>query len=512
MSAAGKSTFRSRKNYGNSLTENRKSNLLPPEKRSRATPDQHAISWVDAHQEGPRWTWRQLARYAAGAAWALAAYGIGAQHRVAVIGGNTPEWIVLREAVRLRGATFIPISPKITAEERDFLLRNSEAALAVGPPDMPAGELAVEDWSAFYGREADEPPQLNDAPQPQQLLYTSGSGGVPKGVLRSRGSDLARMQMSIQQYGLSADMRHLVAGPLYHSGPSIFYRMFLLLGAPQQMLRRFDAKRVLELILSEQVDALFMVPTMWRMLLDAEGGHRRPWPLKRAWIAGSRTEPELRLELLDRLPEDALWEFYGATETGTIAVLPPEAQRSHMDTVGFPAPGVEIRIVDETGQDVAPGATGRIYVKSPSLMTGYHRGPGTPADLSEDRLEGGWVSVGDRGSFTADGALKLIGREKGMIISGGVNIYPEEVEQAIKKIDGVLEAVVFGIPDPIWGQRICAIVEPASEATLTADDVRRALEGHLAHFKIPKQIRIAPIPRTASEKVRRDAAQLARLL
>lgn len=478
--------------------------LLDLDQWARRQPDQPAVFWPD-RSDDVLWTYSDFAARVAGVATTLAARQLPAGATVAVVGGNSPAWLLLAEACAWLRLTFVPISPRLTPAERDFLLHHSQAALVLGEPALPRGKVLVESWQWCEQVKAATWPERPANVCGQQLLYTSGSSGVPKGVLRARDSDDARIRQSIDIYGLMPHDHNLVAGPLYHSGPAIFYRMFRRLGARQSVLLQFDAQRVLTLLASGQITALFMVPTMWRMLLDQWRRTPMPIQLKHAFIAGSVCERELRQELLGVLGEGVLWEFYGATETGTITILPPHQQRSHAHSVGFPPPQTMVRIVDENGRDLPLGQAGRIYVKSPTTMLGYHRGPGTPADLREDILPGGWVSVGDRGYLCSDGALVLQGREQGMIISGGINIYPEEVEAALKKIAGVLEAVVVGVADRTWGQKVCALVEPSPQAVLSEQQLKEALRPLIAGYKIPKQIKIGPIPRTASEKLSRSA-------
>lgn len=477
-----------------------------------ARPNDTALIWGDTDRAP--WSWAELAARVGGACAALSARGVSPGDRIAVVGGNGPEWIVLREAAEWLGLSFVPISPRLTAVERNWLLANSEARWAFAAPELvdaeAAGPVHLYDW-----REPTQGPPQPLPPRPlavtaQQLLYTSGSSGYPKGVLRAAASDDRRARQSVDAYGLTAQDTHLIAGPLYHSGPAIFYRVFRQLGAPQVVFEHFDAAAVARWLTSGRVQAVFMVPTMWRMVLESVDNAEQS-RLRLAWSAGSPLDVATRRALIAWLGEGVLWEFYGATETGTVTILPPSKQRSHAHTVGFAAPGVSIQVRDTAGRTVAPGEPGRIYVRSPAAMLDYHRGPGSPADLRADR-DGDWLSVGDRGHIEPDGALVLYGREDGMLISGGINIHPEEVEAALRALPGVREAVVLGLRDAVWGQALAAVVEPSQGAVLQVDALAAALRTRLAGFKIPKRWAIAAIPRTASGKVRRDAAALAPLL
>lgn len=469
-------------------------------------PARAAIRFVDPDGTVEVWSEARLAERAAAAAALLVRQGLGAGDRLLVVGGNDRPWPVLREAARLLGLVFVPVGPRLAPPERDALIDDAVPALVVGTPHLSPGRHPLRDWAEYLAAPPAAP--LPPAPLPPELLlYTSGSSGRPRGVRRSAAADAARIDQSVAAWGLTPADRHLVAGPLYHSGPAIFWSIYRSLGATQALWSRFDAERILRALAAGEADVVFMVPTMWRMLLEAAGraGIDRVSPRK-AFVAGSPLDESTRAALVDFVGEGVLWEFYGATETGTVTMLPPECQRSHAGTVGWPATGVRVEIRDDDGRLLPPGKTGRIYVASPALMTGYHGGAsGQPPAV--DR-QGEAISVGDRGRLRADGALELLGREGGMIISGGVNIYPEEVEAAIRSLPGVREAVVWGRPDALWGAAITALVEPQAGTMPDAEGLRAALRGRLADYRIPRQLAVGVIPRTPSGKVVRDSAVL----
>ena len=477
---------------------------------ARERPDHPGWVWVAADGSTSTWTFAEASGKVGGVVAGLADRGARPGDRIAVVGGNHPAWVLLREAASAGGWVFVPVGSRLTPHERDWILRNAEVALRLGDPGLPAGGLGVEDWSWTLDAEPTELPAAPPATAAAQLLYTSGSAGRPKGVLRPRHGDEARIRQSIETFGVREDDVHLVAGPLYHSGPAIFHAIHRAAGATQWVLRTFDAGRVADLVTDGPVTSLFMVPTMWRMVIEEFRSRSDRPRLLRAWTAGSHMDPDTRHELLDLVGEGVLWEFYGTTETGTVTVLPPDRQRSHADSVGFPAGVVRIRILDDGGADLPVGEVGRVFVESPTLMTDYHRGPGGDPALEANR-HGDALTVGDLGSLREDGSLSLLGREGGMIVTGGVNVYPEEVEAELRQVPGVREAVVVGLPDPLWGSAIAALVEPAGDARLVAEGLDAALRDRLAGYKIPKRWAIGAIPRTLSEKVIRDPETLAPL-
>lgn len=472
------------------------------------TPGATAIRFVDAAGRVTGWTWADWAARVAAAAAALRARGLEPGDRLLVVGGNRPSWPVLREAATVFGLVFVPASPRLAPPERDALIEDAAPALVLGDPALAAGRYAIEDWTPWVSL----PPAAWPPPAPKpplQLLYTSGSSGRPKGVLRSAAADAARIVQSIEAWGLRSTDRHLVVGPLYHSGPAIFWSIFRALGATQTLHARFDAGATARALAAGEADVVFMVPTMWRMVLEAaEALGLGPARLRRAFVAGSPLDPATRAALLDYVGDDALWEFYGATETGTVTMLPPDRQRSHADTVGWPAPGVEVEIRDDEDRLLPAGEGGRIWVRTPAGMVGYHGGAGRVA--GRGIAAGEAITVGDRGRLRDDGSLELWGREGGMIITGGINVYPEEVEAALRGLAGVREAVVWGRPDARWGTAIVALVEPRDGAEIDAEGLREALRGVLAGYKIPREIRVGAIPRTPSRKVVRSVDVLER--
>jgi acyl-CoA synthetase (AMP-forming)/AMP-acid ligase II len=221
-----------------------------------------------------------------------------------------------------------------------------------------------------------------------------------------------------------------------------------------------------------QVERLLALPDEVRAAADLSS--------VRAWIvAGAPFAPATKRRLLGWLGPGRLWEFYGSSETGTITVLPPAAQPGGPGSVGWPPAGVNVRLLDEAGAEVGPGVTGEVYVASPAVMRGYLSDPANQRD--------GHVSVGDLGRWEPDGSLTLVDRKHDLIISGGVNVYPAEVERALGEHPDVAGAVVTGVPDPDWGERVVALVAPRPGAHLDAATLYGFLRPRIATFKLPKQ-------------------------
>jgi len=398
---------------------------------------------------------------------ALFARGLRPGDRVAAALGNTDEHVALREAAAALELTFVPLNPKLTAREADDLVAR-------------AGALRVEP------AELDGPPQpLREGAIGATILFTSGTTGWPKACVRPEACERARAAELIATYGLDRKDVHLVACPLAHSAPGIFLRAARSVGARTALLPRFDAAAFLDAAGAVGATFAFLVPTQLGRLLAL--GRPAPAPLRALIVAGAPFPPAVKLRALEWLGPHRLWEFYGSTETGTIAVAPPSTQPGPPGWVGKPPPGV----------DVALEADGGVKVRSAACMQGYLGEPEVPP--------GGFVAVGDIARRAGDG-LVLIDRKSDVVISGGVNVYPAEVERAIAEHPGVRGAVVCGRPHPDWGEEVCAlVVGDVSEAEL-----REFLRERLAAYKIPKQIRLiaeAELPVGATGKPLRRVAR-----
>jgi len=348
-----------------------------------------------------------------------------------------------------------------------------------------------------------------DLPAGATFIYTSGTTGRPKGCVRTAAQEAARAAELTDTYGLGPHDVHLVACPLAYSAPGILLRAARRAGAATALLPRFTPADFLAAVEASRATVFFLVPTQYQRLLELPEEQRRAFDIssvRAALVAGSPMPPALRRAVVDWLGPGRLWEFYGSSETGTVSVLRPDEQLVYPDTVGRPLPGVELRL-----DRAEPGAPGEIFVRSATLMSGYWN----PTSQSTDwpGTDDGFLSVGDLGEQERDGApLRLVDRKNDMIISGGVNVYPAEVERALHEHPEVAAAVVFGVADARWQQRVAALVVRAAGSSVSEEDVRAFLRGHLAPHKIPKQIVFVAadeLPRSASGKpLRRAAAAL----
>ncbi len=453
-----------------------------------------------------------VARMARGVLTELRRSRVTAGDRVAVFCGTSSEFVAVRDAVTAIGGMLVPVNPKLTAPEVAYVLDHSGARVVFAQGELldVAGRAAPEGVRvcAIGGGEAGKTdPRAVGA----TLIYTSGTTGSPKGCVRTEAQETARAEEVIATYGLSSDDVHLIACPLAHSAPGIFLRAGRRVGARTVLLSKFEPRAFLQAAAEQGATCFFLVPTQYERLLALPANERRAWDLsavRAAIVAGAPISAETKRQIVGWLGEGVLWEFYGSSETGTISVLRPEDQLRKPGSVGRPAPGVELRLETEGGGEAGPGEVGEIYVRSAAVMSGYldpQSGRAVPADR-----EGRGVSVGDLGKLDNEGYLYLVDRKHDTIITGGVNVYPAEVERALIQHPGVAAAVVTGVEDDAWGQRVAALVA-LRDTHVTADALRAFLRERLASFKIPKQIAFAAtddMPIGSSGKpLRREAAR-----
>ncbi|WP_424138310.1 acyl-CoA synthetase [Roseomonas chloroacetimidivorans] len=335
------------------------------------------------------------------------------------------------------------------------------------------------------------------------MIYTSGTTGQPKGVRREAASpEMAEANRALiaSTYGVRPGMRAYIGGPLYHASPNAFGRMSVGIGDLLAMQSRFDAEGLLALIERQRLTHLVMVPAMFVRLMKLPEEVRRRYDVSSLeWVThtGSPCPPEVKRALI------AWWgpvvhELYGGTETGAAVHCNSEEWLAHPGTVGRPVPGTTLRILGEDGSEVAPGTPGEIFMRCSAYTDfTYHNLPEKRREVERDGL----ITCGDIGYIDEDGFLYLCDRKRDMIIVGGVNIYPAEIESALLQHPGVRDCAVFGVPDDELGESIMAIVEPAGTG-LTPEELLGFLGPRIARQKHPRHIRFeAALPREESGKI-----------
>jgi acyl-CoA synthetase (AMP-forming)/AMP-acid ligase II len=294
---------------------------------------------------------------------------------------------------------------------------------------------------------------------------------------------------------------HLTTGPLYHSGPLAFASLSHTLGAPIVVLRKFDARRWIDLVREHRVTNTFSAPTQLKRIVSLPDADlaRADMSSMICLIANAAPVPyALKKEIVAKLGDGFLFEVYGSTELGVDTVLKPEDQLRKPGSCGKPYGGIQIRIVKDDGTVAAPNEPGELFVRTNLAMDGYHRTAEQLTELDDDE----WKSVGDVAYVDEEGYVYICDRKKDMIISGGVNIYPAEIEAVLHMHPQIIDVAVFGIPDDEWGERVHAIVQPKPGETLDIDEIVVFVEPHLAAYKRPRSWEIRDeLPRTDSGKL-----------
>ncbi|MBL8383531.1 MAG: AMP-binding protein [Burkholderiales bacterium] len=473
----------------------------------------------------------ELAGLIARHAGALDAAGVRPGGTVALLLRNDIAFPVLSLAIARLGATALPINWHLRPDEVDYLLADSGAAHLIGHADLlaPLGPAAggparfalatPPEIAAAYGIEAPPVPPASDwqrrvdaaaawdgpaRPAPPTMLYTSGTTGRPKGVCRPPldAAGLQRVAASMAHvFGTRPGMRTLAVAPMYHGAPNAMALSTLRGGGALVILPRFDAEATLEAIDAHRITHVFMVPTMFVRLLRLPAAVRacfRLDSLERVVHGAAPCAPEVKRAMIDWLGERIV-DYYGATELGPITSVTASEWLQRPGTLGRAVPGARIAIYDASGQRLPAGVAGEIYAVNDNYPDfTYHNLPAHRAEVGRDGL----VTCGDVGHLDADGYLFLGDRRRDMIISGGVNIYPAEVEAALALMPGVADSAVFGIPDAEFGEAVCAHVQPLPGAALDAAAVRAFLRERIAGYKVPRQVEIAAtLPREESGKI-----------
>ena len=455
----------------------------------------------------------ELARRAAQAASGLERLGIGEGDIVALMLRNSPAFIEAMLGCRMLGAYHCPINWHFKADEAGFILRDSGAKglvvhaeflpqIEAGlPPGVPI--VAVEPgWSAW--RDAHE--SWRGAPRTPRgnMPYTSGTTGRPKGVRRNVASDKERtlaLALYRKLLGLECGMRAFVSAPLYHSAPNLYAVQAVLSGEMLVVEARFDAETTLALIERYRLTNLYLVPTMFVRMLRLPAATRTRYDLSSLRFissTGSPCAPEIKRAMIDWLGP-IITETYAASETGHITFIDSCEWLERPGSVGRPLGEGVVKILDEDGRELPAGEIGLIYCRQPAYPDfTYTNDPAARAALER----GGLWSVGDMGYVDADGYLYVADRKSDMVISGGVNIYPAEIEAALLTMPAVGDCAVFGIPDPEFGEALAAAVQLRDGQRASADDVQAYLRSRIANYKVPRVVTFHDaLPREDSGKI-----------
>ena len=456
-------------------------------------------------------TYEELDRKTNALANALINLGLSPGDRLAILMHNSPEILMTWSTAGKMAAIPIALNYRFKEEELAYIINDSEAKLFIygeefdalvqaakpklADPDLiyvRCGSRPVPGILDFYdliSRSPDQPPQFNAgafgvAPS---LIYTSGTTGRPKGVIRNSRNRLNSLMGYAYQFESTYADVHLVAGPLYHAAPYGWAAFSLILGNPVVIMPRFDAETFLSLVQQHRVTTTWLVPTMVNRIMNLPqeiknkydhsslrvitvGGESFPFPIKKWAVAF--------------FGEGKIFEFFGGTEISCATYLRPEDQLRKPWSCGKPAIGNEIRLLDADKQDVPPGEIGIMYVKSDFLLDGYYKNP----QATEANYHEGYFTVGDMARMDEEGYFYIVDRAVDMIISGGVNIYPAEIEEVLYNHPAVNEAAIIGVPDPDWGEKIVAYIVPKEEGRMSEEEITAYVGLKLASYKKPREV------------------------
>jgi fatty-acyl-CoA synthase len=497
-----------------------------PERRLRMTPGHDAI-WF----EGTTTSHAQFAERERRAAAALAGLGVRRGDRVSWLSGNHPSALETLYACGQLGAIWVPVNARLTAPEARYILDHSGASVVVFGRDQAAfaadlrAQLpGVTAWiAAEPAAEGDQPqeaiwpisyldllaqadPAARDEPvsldDPCLIMYTSGTTGRPKGAVLTHGNLTWNATNQILGFDFTADERTLALAPLFHiGGLNGTVNPTLLRGGCVVMVRRFDPAATLEVIEQQRVTSFFAVPTMLdAMARDPSFLTTDLSALRTIGAAGAPVPlPTLRTWLARGV---VMQQAYGMTEAapGCTVLDSADAERK-VGSAGQPVFFADLRVIRPDGTDAAAGEVGEVIVSGPNIMPGYWNDPERTAEVLVD----GWYRTGDAGSLDADGFLYIRDRYRDLIISGGENVYPAEVESALLEVPGVLEAAVIGVPDDTWGEVGLALLVVSADGPAEPSAIVATLRDRLAGFKIPAHIRfVDELPKTATGKIRKS--------
>jgi acyl-CoA synthetase (AMP-forming)/AMP-acid ligase II len=492
---------------------------------AEARPDETAFSF-----EGRDTSFATFERHTNQVANALIAAGLSTGDRVAYVGKNSDAYFELLLGAAKAGVVTTPIGWRLAAPEVAYIVGDSEAKIVfVGPemiahieavaaelthrPVVIAMEVASEHQTFEAWRDAQpdtDPRKPIETSDIAIQLYTSGTTGRPKGAMLTHDNLLgmrraaAKAPMAWNQWG--PEDVSLVAMPVAHIGGTGWGLVGLMNGAKGVVAREFDPTKVLDFIEKDRVSKMFMVPAALQIVVRQPRAREIDYSRMSHILYGAAPIP---LDLLRECMEVFGCGFvqqYGMTETtGTVVYLPPEdhdpAGNARMRSAGLPMPGVELKVIDEAGNSLPTGAVGEVAVRSQANMAGYWKlAEATAKTIDAD----GWLRTGDAGYLDADGYLFIHDRVKDMIISGGENIYPAEVESAVYGHPHVAEVAVIGVPDEQWGEAVKAVVAAKPGVTPDADDIIAFARTRIAGFKAPKSVDfVDALPRNASGKILR---------
>lgn len=497
------------------MKENSMSNLLFDTLLSNRSVDHRPFLRL---ADGRVWSYAEILAYSGRLANALCDLDAQPGDRIAVQVEKSPDALALYFSCLCAGFVFLPLNTAYTFNEVNYIVGDAKPAVIVCdghrqdelmPLAKNHGAKLVSLSSGERGSLAEKAHELTglfktvprNADDLAAILYTSGTTGRPKGAMLSHANLLSNAEVLAKEWCFTENDVLLHALPIYHThGLFVAVNVTLVAGGSMIFLPKFDTGEIIRLL--PQATVMMGVPTFYTRLLACDNFSSDTAPHMRLFISGSAPLFASTHAAFENRTGSRILERYGMTETNMITSNPYHGER-RAGSVGFPLPGIEIKITDQkSGVELPQGEVGVIEVRGPNVFYGYWQ---MPEKTAADLRESGFFITGDLGVIDTVGYLQIVGRAKDLIISGGFNVYPKEVELAIDRIDGVLESAVFGVPHTDLGEGVTAAVVLTHKTRFTEEDIQAALKGILARFKQPKRIIfMGALPRNTMGKVQKN--------
>jgi acyl-CoA synthetase (AMP-forming)/AMP-acid ligase II len=498
---------------------------------AKSQPDKPGV--IDDKPDGTvvMWTYAELEARSNRIANLLSSLGAGPGSKVLWCGPNSPEVVAVMNATRKIGAVAVPLNYRLTPEEALYVINHSDAEIAYVDHEYvpmfaalrgqlekvrhiiavggltpvvrqsPGGMLTDADIAAAP---ADAPDVGDAAGVGASMIYTSGTTGKPKGAFRSGSQDPEVLAALLNLFGYRPDDIYITSGPLYHSGPSAFMGAGLLYGQTIIVQRKFDAEDWLRLVDKYKVSSTFSAPALIRMICALPREVKDSYDRSSMRVMVANAAPwsyALKQQYVADFPPGSLFEVYGSTELGVDTVLMPADQLRKPGSCGQPAPRIEIMLIDGDGNEVTdtgPDHPGEVFVRSKGAFDTYYKNDASYASNSR----GDFHTVGDIAYRDDEGYLYICDRKTDLIISGGMNVYPAEIEAALEAHPGIYDVAVFGIPSEQWGEVVHATVVRSPGSSLTGEEIAVFAREHLASYKVPRSVDFTDeLPRTGSGKL-----------
>lgn len=460
---------------------------------------------------------------------ALLGLGLRKGDRVAVLAYNCLEWAEIYMATAKAGLVAVPVNFRLTAREAAFIIENAEASLIIVQDELsgvieeigsalsvpmdrviafgPARPKGLRDYEALItAASAREPAQTTMFQDPWTLMYTSGTTGNPKGAIRSHRGTANMALVTEIELGLHRDDGALLVMPMCHANSLYFFGAFAYCGATTTIYSRksFDPEECVRTLGTGGATFTSLVPTHYIMMLALSEGVKARHDLsrvKKLMISSAPARADTKRAVMEMFRNSGLFELYGSTETGWVTMLHPHEQFDKLGSVGRECIGsAPIKLLDDNGAEVPDGKAGELYSCNPYTFDGYWKLP----QKTKDAFRGDYCTVGDMARRDEDGYIRLVDRKSNMIISGGENVYPSEVEAAIGAHPKVKDVAVIGVPHEKWGESVLAVVVPHQSASISETELTEWAKERLAGYKRPRAFAFiddADMPKNATGKI-----------